>query len=189
MPPLLNTEPKIMEGIEEEIRKLKSDVESMDWSEVMEETKPPSEFHSENGGSESETKSDSRSNSSQQTKNLTKKVSAHSVHSQNSKKSIKLRSSQHKLLLDQSIDEYVVPDLSYWFEDEWEDICERNSLFMPKLNEITARAKQSMKSLNLRPHTSTPSVKSEEDTLNVPLYRALNFVNNIEQNIEQHNKS
>jgi hypothetical protein len=175
-------------SIEGEIQKLKSDVRSMDWSEIMEETKPPSEFHSENG-SELETKSDNLSNFSQNnTKNLKKKVSAHSIHSQNTKKSIKLRPSKQKLLLDMGIDEYVVPDLSYWFEDEWEEICERNSLFMPKLNEITARAKQSMKSLNLKPNTSTHSVKPEHDDLNVPLYRAVNFVNNIEQSIEQHNK-
>merc|ERR1712159_339629 len=53
---------------------------------------------------------------------------------------MKWKAKDAQSLLDQTIDDYVVPDLSYWFEDEWDDICERNNLLMPRLSQITQKS-------------------------------------------------
>merc|ERR1719219_711363 len=69
-------------------------------------------------------------------------------------------------ILDQSTDDYVVPDLSYWFEDEWDEICERNNLLMPRLNQITQ-------------HKSYES-KTPTDLKALPLYQAVHVANQLQ---------
>merc|ERR1712150_256074 len=108
----------------------------------------------------------------------TEKLSTISNITETTEKSVQVKP-QEKLLLDQSIDEYVIPDLSYWFEDEWEEICARNSLSLPNSNSekySISNTKSSM-SHNLK---KLQCDFYETDITTVPLYQAVNFVNKID---------
>ena len=108
----------------------------------------------------------------------TDKLSTISNITETTEKSVQVKPTE-KLLLDQSLDEYVIPDLSYWFEDEWEEICARNSLSLPSSNEklSIANTKSSLSyNLNKLPKFSETNITT------VPLYQAVNFVNKMEKN-------
>jgi len=156
-------------------------VNDLEKNSVTKSETNPINSSQKNSSTNLEVKSDNISNFNQILDNnsdtKSKSLDLTSIYTQVTEKSVQVN--QSKLLLDQHIDEYVVPDLSYWFEDEWDDICERNSLLMPKLNEITARAKNSMKSISL--HEPSMSL-NQQDLTTVPLYQAVNFVNELDKN-------
>jgi len=60
---------------------------------------------------------------------------------------------------------HIVPDLSYWFEDEWDDICKRNQL-------------GTVESLHESIHKSTTTLENISKSL--PLYMALPIVQQLQ---------